>query len=111
MPTRRVFVIWTHPLFLDSVRLLLTHPEVDLVGTASDYEIAQERALELQPDTFLIEETGGNIPSRMTDILQLCTWNTRVVSLNLDNNKLSVYHREFGTVGQADDLLQLILSE
>ncbi len=111
MSTRRVFVIWTHPLFLDSVRLLLIHPKVEMVGATSDYEIAQERALELQPDTILIEEAGSNVSNRVMNILEVCGWNTRVVSLNLDNNKLIVYHREQLMVGQADDLLHLILSE
>lgn len=111
--TRRVFVIWTHQLFHESVRLLLNHPEVEWVGETSDHQAAQEEIIKLKPDTILIEEVEeieGSVPSEEMQILETCHWDVRVIGLNLTNNKLSVYHREQRTVRQAEDLLRLILS-
>jgi hypothetical protein len=35
MAVRRVFVIWANPIFRESVRLLLRHPDVEWVGELS----------------------------------------------------------------------------
>ncbi len=109
--TRRVFVIWTHQLFHESVRLLLNHPEVEWVGETSDHQAVQDEIIKLEPDTILIEEIEGSIPSEVMEILGTCHWGVRVIGLNLTNNKLSIYHREQRTVRQAEDLLRLILSD
>jgi DNA-binding NarL/FixJ family response regulator len=112
MADRRVFVIWAHPLFHESVRLLLNHPEIEWVGATSDYKTALGDITNLQPDTILIEETEpaaiSRVPLRVMEILEACSWNSRVVELNLKDNELSIYHREKRTVGQAEDLLHLI---
>lgn len=108
---RRVFVVWTHPIFHESVRLLLNHPEVELVGATSDYVAAQHEILGLQPDTVLVEEPGGSLRAEVMGILEASPWTMRVIGLSLEDNSLSVYHREQRTVAQRDDLLQLVLSE
>ena len=109
--SHRLFVIWTNPLFRDSVRLLLSHPDLQWVGEASDWETAQPEILSLQPDTILIEEGEDNVSIEATQILKASLWNVRVVSVSLDNNKLSLFCREQKTVGQAEDLLNLVLGE
>ena len=63
--TRRVFVIWMNPLFHESVRLLLSHPDVEWVGATSDHAAAHEQIMKLRADTILIEEgEGGGVPGR-----------------------------------------------
>lgn len=111
MVTRRVFVIWTHQLFRESVRLLLNHPEVEWVGAASDHQTAQDEILKLRPDIILIEEMRDDVPVEIMGILEASPWGVRVIGLSLDDNKLSMYHREQRTVRQADDLLRLIISD
>jgi DNA-binding NarL/FixJ family response regulator len=111
MPIRRVFIIWTHPLFHEAVCLLLKHPEIKLLGADSDYETAHEQILELQPDTIIVEEGGESIPSEVMSYLDTYPWNLRVTFLNLTDNQLNMYQHEQRTMGRADDLLQLILSE
>jgi DNA-binding NarL/FixJ family response regulator len=106
-----VFVIWTHPLFHESVRLLLEDPEVEWVGSASDYETARTEVLNLQPDTIIVEEVENPISDKIIKILEGSSWNLRVIGLNLDSNKLSVYHRENRTVAQAEDFLHLITED
>ncbi len=108
MAVRRVFVIWTHPLFHESVRLLLNHPEVEWVGSTSDYETALTKILDFQPDTILVEEVEETISERIIKLLEGSSWNLRVIGLSLDNNKMRVYHSEYRTVAQAEDLLHLI---
>ncbi len=111
MAARRVFVIWTHPIFHESVRLLLNHPDVEWVGATSDYAAAKDEVLDLQPDTILVEEIAGNIPVEVLEIMEASSQNVRVIGLSLADNELSVYYHEQRTVGQAEDLLRLILDD
>ena len=39
MSTQRVFIIWSYPLFHESVRLFLEHPDIKLVGATSDFNL------------------------------------------------------------------------
>jgi len=111
MATRRVFVIWTHPLFYESVRLLLQHPDVEWTGATSDRVAAQAQIVSLRPDTILIEEEeGSNAPAETLEILEASSADMRVIRLSLADNELRVYHREQRTVGQTEDLLHLILT-
>jgi DNA-binding NarL/FixJ family response regulator len=111
MATQRVFVIWTHPLFLVSVRLLLNHPNIELVGASSNYAAAQEELSSLQPDCVIVEEVESNLPAIEMDILKTSSWVVRLIGLNLDDNRLNVYHREQRSVVEAGDLLHLILND
>lgn len=106
---RRLFVVWTNPLFRDSVRLLLDHPEVDLAGTTSDYVAAKEAIMNLKPDTILVEEVEGIVPTNLMEILETNHFNLRLISINLDDNRLRVFHRQQWNIVQAEDLLRLIL--
>lgn len=111
MQTQRVFVIWTHPLFHASVALLLEDPNIELVGATSDYSKALDEISKHKPDTILIEKTGMKVPAEVLEILERSSWKMRVFDLSLNDNELSIYHREQKTVGQVDDLLSLILSD
>lgn len=111
MQTHRVFVIWTNPLFQASVVLLLDNPRIRLVGTTSDYAEALDEISKHAPDTILIEKTGARVPSEILEILENCSQKVRVFGLSLEDNELSIYHREQQTVGQFGDLLRFILSE
>ncbi len=105
---RRVFVLWSNPLFHDSMRLLLAHPDIVWLGSTSDDEVAKKEISALRPDTVLVEEKGGAIPNNLLKILELCSWDTRIIGLGLESNTLHVYHSEHRTVGRAEDLLRLI---
>jgi hypothetical protein len=109
MTVRRVFVIWTNPLFHESVRLLLSHPDVIWVGATTDLTTAPEEIMRLHPDTLLFEKTSASIPADVMEILGVETWDIRIIELSLDNNELSLYHREHQEVVEAGDLLQFVL--
>lgn len=106
--SRRLFMIWTSPLFRDSIRLLLNDPEIDWLGATSDYTAAKDTILKLQPDTVLFEEVEGAIPQVM-EVLEANPFRIRLIGVSLAENKLQVYQREQRTVAQAEDLLRLIL--
>ncbi len=63
MRVRRVFVVSKHPIFRQSVRLLLDHPDVEWVGASPDCTAARSEIIDLQPNTILVEETEGKIPT------------------------------------------------
>jgi AmiR/NasT family two-component response regulator len=108
METRRVFVVWTHPLFYEAVRLLLDDPSIDLVGANPDYAAAHEHIMKLQPDTIIVEEKEGNLSAEVFAFLRDSPMDARIIGLNLSDNQLFVYHRERQTVGRANDLLRLV---
>ena len=112
MAARRVFVIWSNPLFHESLRLLLNHPEVEWVGATSDHATAHDQIVSLFPDTILIEEEEeSNASAETLEILGTGSADVRVIRLSLTDNELRIYHREQRTVGQAEDLLKLIRGE
>lgn len=111
MASQRVFVIWKTPIFYEAVRLLVNHPDVEWTGTTSDYSSAQDEVLKLHPETIIIEEIDGCIPLEVMRILEATPWSIRIIGINLENNDLRIFHREQRTVGQAKDLLQLILND
>ncbi len=109
MALRRVFVIWTHPLFYESVRLLLQHPDIEWVGATADRAVARSQIARLCPDTILIEEEeGGSVSAEALNVLDASSADVRVIRLSLADNELKVYHREQRTVAKAEDLLRLI---
>jgi hypothetical protein len=109
MDSHRVFVMWIHPLFQESLRLLLLNTNIQLVGSACLLEKDLSEIQRLNPDTILVEEeeTGG-MPSGVFDLMEAGAANVRVFRLSLADNDLNIYHREKRTVLQADDLLNLI---
>jgi DNA-binding NarL/FixJ family response regulator len=124
MPVRRVYVIWTHRLFLEAVRRLLASPEVEWVGASADHQVAYQQILRLQPDTVLIEEpvdedapptkrrpghqAADSTSREVLQILETTPPGIRVMRLSLAENELNVYQRETHTLGTAGELLQLI---
>ncbi len=110
MATRRVFVIWTYPLFLEAVRRLLAGHDIEWVGDSSDHAAAREQLARLGPDTVLVEE-GKDVLTEIVQILEADTKAIKVIRLSLATNALSVYHREERTIAQADDLFHLVRDE
>jgi chemotaxis response regulator CheB len=110
MPTHQVYVIWTNPLFHDSLRQLLVHAEIKWVGAASDFTRAVEEIFQLQPDTILIEEVEGKtITTRIMNIMEQFQWDLRVIGVSLNDNQLSIFHHAHQTVGNPEDLIHLII--
>lgn len=110
MVNRRVYIVWLHALFHETVRLVLSHPGIEVVGASSEYPSAQDEISALQPDTVIVEQTEDDtaISPEARQILESSSWSPRVICMDMENNELWVYSRERLTIGQGKDFLDLI---
>lgn len=111
MSMQRVFIIWSNPLFRESVRLLLNHPDIEIIGAATDFTDAQDEILHLEPDTLIVEDIGGGTHAEALAILECNHFVKRIIGFSLDDNKVSVYRRDEITAVRAEDLLSLVYSD
>ncbi|MES0339270.1 MAG: hypothetical protein ABUK16_03910 [Anaerolineales bacterium] len=105
-----VFVIWTNPLFLESIRALLNHPEIQLVGDSSDFSQAQKEITSLRPNVVIIEGNpdGNPIDSETLPILKS---GPRVIQMNMGDNEINIFQHQHRTLADAKDLLTMILEK
>ncbi|MCB0018685.1 MAG: hypothetical protein KDE09_12920 [Anaerolineales bacterium] len=111
MATHRVFLIWTHPLFREVVRLSSTHPDFVWVGDTSDQKAALSEIAATCPDTIVIEDVGDDHLNGVMDLLRSCAPNVRVIVMNLNDNKLNLYQHREQYLTRADELISLILQD
>ncbi len=112
MKPHRVFVIWNHPLFYESLRLILNNMQIEWLGASSSPIEARAEILVHKPDTVLVEdEVNGNFSNRILDLFDSNPMSMRIFRLNLADNNLQIYHQEQRTVLQAEDLIRLITDE
>ncbi len=113
MAVRRVFIAWSHSLFYGSVRLLLNHPGIEVVGASRESEIVWSEIINLSPDTIIIERRGeDDSPVAGTRILwESATWKPRIIHAGLHDNIAQVCRCEQHTLEHAEDLLLLVLKE
>jgi hypothetical protein len=109
MTIRRVFILWTHSLFHETVRALLNDPQVVLLGSSQDYSLVQDQISEQSPDILVVEEENYTNFPEIIDLLKNQKESIRVVGLNLLDNEMSVLDFYHKTVCNADDLLQWVL--
>jgi len=105
-----VFVIWINPLFLESIRALLSHPEIQLVGASSDFAQAHSEIAILRPDVVIIEGNSDGTPFD-SETLPILISTARVIQMSLDDNELILFQHQHRTLADADDLLSMILEE
>jgi DNA-binding NarL/FixJ family response regulator len=110
MPSHRVFIYWVHPLFYDTVRALLHHPEIEWIGSSSNYSRVIDPTLAPQPDIIIIEEDRDRQFSDMVHVMENTPWNVRLVGLNLEDNEMHIYSFVQQNVCMVDDLLHWILN-
>jgi len=111
MAARRIYVVWTSPLFYDSLLLLLRHPQIECLGGTADRSAARTQLQALQPDTILVEAEKDRVSADALQILQACTWDARVIGLSLADNKLSMFCRQQCMMTQSEDLFRLVLAD
>lgn len=110
MASRKLFVVWSHPLFRESMNRLLDHPEVVIVGTATDYGAALARLETLKPDVIIVEETQDATVTSLDALqfLKACTWGPSIIRLSMHDNELWVYHQERWSIGSTEDFIRLV---
>jgi DNA-binding NarL/FixJ family response regulator len=110
MADRRVFIAWSHSLFYGSVRLLLQHPDIEIIGANAESETLWHEVNIFRPDTIIIERrgTGDDI---MLGPQTRDSWHPRIIHTGLHDNIAHVCRCEQHILEQADDLLRLVLNE
>jgi len=110
MSAPRVYVVWTHPLFLEAVHRVLDQSNMESIGSTADRAAALEEIGRLRPDAVLMEE--GETPDEDTaKFLGAMAPGTGLLGLNMEDNTLNVYHRRSQTVANVEDLLQFLRNE
>jgi DNA-binding NarL/FixJ family response regulator len=108
--TQRVYILWSYPLFHQTVSLLLKHPAFTIVGSGSDREHARQEIERLKPDIILLEEATNSDPidADIIDFLNSSAWEPLIARLSLQDNDLRIYHQEYRTIETPEDLLTLL---
>jgi len=109
--SRRVFLIYTHPLFFEAVRLMLQRSDVTLVGQTTSPAQIRDALQQLHPDIILVEEKEDGFSQSIAEVLAAGPGRVRIVGLNLSNNRLNIYDRKQQVVGQLEDLITLLLND
>ena len=107
MVRRRVFLIWTYPLFKEVVSLLLDQSEVELLGATSDHAEALDLIADLKPDVVMVEVAEGD-QSDCEETISILQVSPRVICLSLDNNEMKIYQRHDRMMTNVEDLFSLI---
>ncbi len=108
--SKRIYVVWTNPIFRDSVGLILDHPDIHWVGKTSDYGLAKESISRLKPDVILVEEVESSIRSPFLAFLEASSFDAQLIIINLNDNTLKIYHRQEWNLVREEDLLKLVLN-
>lgn len=108
MAKHRVFILWTHPLFSETVGRLVGGADVEIVGGSSHPTAGLEEISRLQPDVVIAEEDPSGAPTEAIEALKAGPAEMLILGLNLTNNALQVYRREQRTVADPEDLLQIL---
>jgi hypothetical protein len=103
-----VFVLWKHPLFFETVRLLLQHPQIQLSGATIDDVDSKEKIEAGNPELLILERPHSDW-IKETDLLDYLGRNVRVIWLSLDDNILSEFIRHNHTVSDQEELINLVL--
>ena len=108
MAKHRVFILWTHPLFSETVGRLVAGADVEIVGGSSHTMAGLKEISRLQPDVVIAEEDPSGAPTEAIEALKAGPAEMLILGLNLANNALQVYRREQRTVADPEDLLQIL---
>lgn len=107
---KRIFMLSTHPLFCEGVSALLHNKDgMEFVGRESDADRAIERIKELRPEVVIVDT--GNLACDASSVM----WRifqekeiSKIIGLNLNDNKMCVYHEEQRPVQRVEDLMNAI---
>ena len=109
MTVHQIYVIWSNPLFHDSLRQLLDLNNIKWVGAASDIPTAAEEILQLHPDTILIEDMEEKSNTNLfMNIVEQFGWDLQVIGFSLNDNELNIFQHAKQMVGKPEDLIRLI---
>jgi DNA-binding NarL/FixJ family response regulator len=109
MHAPRVFIVWAHPLFDETMQRLLQAWGVKIVGSMSDPKTALEEIEKSTPEVVILEDSDEPSQAEEQQIMAILHTSPLVIRLNLKDNELKSYRRERHTVGKIDDLANLLM--
>jgi AmiR/NasT family two-component response regulator len=110
MAHHRIYVIWSNPIFRDSLRMILKHSQIEWVGCEPDFGKALEEIVNLTPDTIIVEISEQFTLANLIQGLEQEESELQIIGMNMENNIVTLYHRESYSVVHEDELLQIILN-
>ena len=109
MPTRRVFILASQPLFAQGVESLLSgRSGIEVVGAAVIGPDVFERLSQAGPDVVIIE-SGGEEQSQLVTKSLASASDAKVIGLTPDDNRISIYYQQMRESRRVDDLLEEVL--
>jgi hypothetical protein len=109
MPTRRVFILASQPLFAQGVESLLSgRSGIEVVGAAVIGPDVFDRLSEANPDVIIIE-SGGEEQSQLVTKSLASASDAKVIGLTPDDNRISIYYQQMRESRRVDDLLEEVL--
>ena len=110
MAQHKIYVIWSNPIFRDSLRMIIKHPQIEWVGCKRDFTPALEEIKNLVPDTILVERSEQFTLAELIQGLEQGASELQIIGMSMENNTVTIYHRENYSMVQEDELLKIILS-
>lgn len=95
MSRKTTFIISSHLMFQHGLESLLSQQNgVDIVGRATNPDLAIEQIKTLQPDVVIVDSTklSAEVISKIIRVLSDYR-DTKVIGLNLHDNQLTLYQR------------------
>ena len=109
---KRIFMLSTHPLFSQGVESLLRRETgLEIVGRETDVDKAIGRIKELRPDVVILDSADpacGPTPAVIRILREGV--GTKVIGLNLQDDKMFIYRGEQRVVKEVKDLVEAIES-
>ncbi len=110
---KRVFILSSHPLFGKGIENLLgREDQVDIVGHVSDVDEAIAKIRALQPDVVIVDSSDSEA-NRGKIMMQVMKegLKTRVVGLDLQDNRAFICQGEQRTIQDLGDFLGMITAK
>lgn len=110
---KRIFMLSRQLLFSQGVESLLSEqPGLEIVGRETNPEKAMEQIREVKPDVVILDSRDlESAPSGLIALILKESPESRVVTLNLANDQVRVYHGEQYSAQNIDDLLDVMNEE
>lgn len=110
---KRIFMLSRQLLFSQGVEsLLIEQPGLEIVGRESDVDKAMEQIGTLRPDVVILDSQDlESAPSSLITLILKESPGSRVITLNLANDQVRVYHGEQYSAQSVDDLLEVMNEE
>ena len=106
----KIFILYDHPLFgLGLERLLAQERGIEVVGAAARSENPLEQLRTVRPDVIILEGGEPSLDPTLWEVLKE-DLPGRVISINLDEDRATVYTTRRLLAAEVEDLVKTLRS-